>query len=160
MHTGKAALWYIYRPVLLEGCSSDREDTNQCFDLGTGDSLQLPGFGVEMAVKNMEYSALDDKVTHAATWGCPTLYVLFGNSLLLFMLVDPIGLRNLYADFSPCRWTTFLAIIRMDYPWSLVAWPMVLYRCFSKYARDSYNLPDAGPNGWVRKIFLGLLPKF
>jgi len=57
----------VYRPVLLEGCGSqgDGEAGEQCFDLGTGDNLQLPGFGVEMAVKNMEYSALDDKV---ASW--------------------------------------------------------------------------------------------
>ena len=29
-------------------------------DLGTGELLQLPGFGVELAIKNMEYSAMDD----------------------------------------------------------------------------------------------------
>ena len=34
-------------------------------DLGTGEPLQLPGFGVELAIKNMEYSAMDDsKVTN------------------------------------------------------------------------------------------------
>ncbi len=52
---------YVYRPVLLEGCASG----GTCLELGTGVPLQLPGFGVELAIKNMEYSALDDsKVSH------------------------------------------------------------------------------------------------
>ena len=55
----------MYRPVLLEGCRGEGLAGEQCFDLGTGHSLQLPGFGVEMAVKNMEYSALDDKVSNS-----------------------------------------------------------------------------------------------
>jgi hypothetical protein len=69
--TGEAGLRYVYRPVLLEGCISDRVASEQCFDLGTGESLQLPGFGVEMAVKNMEYSALDDKVTRVVLISLP-----------------------------------------------------------------------------------------
>ena len=55
--TGGGSLVYVYRPVLLPGCSG-RGDA--CVDLGTGEPLQLPGFGVELALKNMEYSALDD----------------------------------------------------------------------------------------------------
>ncbi len=51
--------------MLLEGCSGEAGE--QCSDLGTGDNLQLPGFGVEMAVKNMEYSAMDEKVHFAGT---------------------------------------------------------------------------------------------
>ena len=31
-----------------------------CLELGTAEALQLPGFGVELAIKNMEYSAMDD----------------------------------------------------------------------------------------------------
>ena len=31
-----------------------------CLELGTAEALQLPGFGVELAIKNMEYSAVDD----------------------------------------------------------------------------------------------------
>ncbi len=31
-----------------------------CLELGTSEALQLPGFGVELAIKNMEYSAMDD----------------------------------------------------------------------------------------------------
>lgn len=59
---------YVYRPVLLEGCASG----GTCLELGTGGPLQLPGFGVELAIKNMEYSALDDsKVT------CQALHFIF-----------------------------------------------------------------------------------
>ena len=63
---GGPRLQYIYRPVLLGGCAAatgggNDDSAEQCFDLGAGDNLQLPGFGVEMVIKNMEYSALDDK---------------------------------------------------------------------------------------------------
>ena len=34
---------------------------DSCAELGFGPHVTLPGFGVEMAVKNMEYSALDDR---------------------------------------------------------------------------------------------------
>ena len=54
--TGRAKLGYAYRPVLLEGC----QGADTCAQLGVGGALQLPGYGVEMAIKNMEYSALDD----------------------------------------------------------------------------------------------------
>ena len=46
----------MYRPVLAEGCAAERS----CLGLGSGGGLPLPGFGVELAIKNMEYSALDD----------------------------------------------------------------------------------------------------
>ncbi len=52
---------YVYRPVFLQGCASKAQSTDQCADLGSGPYVTLPGFGVEMAVKNMEYSALDDR---------------------------------------------------------------------------------------------------
>ncbi|KAK9811403.1 hypothetical protein WJX72_003341 [[Myrmecia] bisecta] len=58
---------FAYRPVRLEGClSTDQLGEQQCSALGTGEALQLPGFGVEMAIKNMEYSALDDSKVKAA----------------------------------------------------------------------------------------------
>ena len=43
--------------MLLEGCQGVE---GTCLELGTADALQLPGFGVELAIKNMEYSAMDD----------------------------------------------------------------------------------------------------
>ena len=58
---GTPRLRYIYRPVLLEGCFRESEQCDSCINLGTGSNLSIPGFGVEMAVKNMEYSALDEK---------------------------------------------------------------------------------------------------
>ena len=48
---------YIYRPALLSSCHSVE---GTCLELGTSEALQLPGFGVELAIKNMEYSAMDD----------------------------------------------------------------------------------------------------
>lgn len=58
---GKPRLRYIYRPVFLPGCLSEAEVMDSCAELGFGPHVTLPGFGVEMAVKNMEYSALDDR---------------------------------------------------------------------------------------------------
>ena len=48
---------YVLRPTLFDGCARD----DGCAALGqTGDNLRLAGFGVELAVKNMEYKAIDD----------------------------------------------------------------------------------------------------
>ena len=64
MHCTGASLKYVYRPVLHEACRSGASAATACSFHGAGAPLQLPGFGVEMAIKNMEYSALDDsKVT-------------------------------------------------------------------------------------------------
>ena len=49
---------YVFRPWLSEKCSVT---AGRCQTFGTGGALQMPGFGVEMAIKDMEYSALDDK---------------------------------------------------------------------------------------------------
>ncbi len=50
----------MYRPVLREACTAAGAAAHGCAAFGAGGPLQLPGFGVEMAIKNMEYSALDD----------------------------------------------------------------------------------------------------
>ena len=53
---------YALRPVLFDA-SCAREDACAAYG-ATEDELQLTGFGVELAVKNMEYKAIDDsKVT-------------------------------------------------------------------------------------------------
>lgn len=49
---------YVHRPVFSEGCQGERR--HPCVDFGTKEKLQLPGFGVEMAIKSVEYSAVDD----------------------------------------------------------------------------------------------------
>jgi UDP-glucose:glycoprotein glucosyltransferase len=57
------AVAYVHRPVLVPGCERDG-----CVGLGAtsgggkagGERLTVAGFGVEMAVKNMEYKATDD----------------------------------------------------------------------------------------------------
>ena len=56
-YTGQGQLAYIYRPALLSSC---QRVEGTCLELGTSEALQLPGFGVELAIKNMEYSAVDD----------------------------------------------------------------------------------------------------
>lgn len=48
---------YVVRPVLPSGCESK---SGQCGAIGTRDPLNLGGFGVELALKNMEYKAMDD----------------------------------------------------------------------------------------------------
>ena len=56
MAAGGMPLAYAVRPALLQGCS----ELDACSLMGTRESLHLAGYGVEMAIKNMEYSALDD----------------------------------------------------------------------------------------------------
>ena len=51
---------YVHRPYLAPSCCGAGKGNDACVLLGAGGPLQLPGFGVEMAIKNMEYSALDD----------------------------------------------------------------------------------------------------
>ncbi|KAL4422940.1 hypothetical protein ABPG75_009137 [Micractinium tetrahymenae] len=53
-------LAYAWRP-LLEGAACGASDVHACTRLGTGERLVLPGYGVELALKNMEYNAQDDK---------------------------------------------------------------------------------------------------
>jgi UDP-glucose:glycoprotein glucosyltransferase len=48
---------YVVRPVLPSGCE---EKIGHCGAVGTRDSLNLGGYGVELALKNMEYKAMDD----------------------------------------------------------------------------------------------------
>ncbi|KAK9839732.1 hypothetical protein WJX84_005510 [Apatococcus fuscideae] len=59
---GQRPLRYAYRPVLLEGCVGEGSDVtpDSCEVLGVSQQLQIGGYGVELAIKNMEYSALDD----------------------------------------------------------------------------------------------------
>ena len=61
MHAGGLRLVYVHRPVLLDACLSDVTEAHECLALGTGQALQLPDYGVELVIKNMEYSALDDR---------------------------------------------------------------------------------------------------
>jgi hypothetical protein len=71
MHCAGSSLKYVYRPVLHEACRSGGPAAAACSFHGAGPPLQLPGFGVEMAIKNMEYSALDDsKVKSCKTLTC------------------------------------------------------------------------------------------
>ncbi|XP_044490237.1 UDP-glucose:glycoprotein glucosyltransferase isoform X2 [Mangifera indica] len=48
---------YVVRSVLPSGCGAN---TGVCGAVGAGDSLNLGGYGVELALKNMEYKAMDD----------------------------------------------------------------------------------------------------
>ncbi|CAI0375267.1 unnamed protein product, partial [Linum tenue] len=48
---------YVVRPVLPSGCESE---VHHCVAVGARESLNLGGYGVELALKNMEYKAMDD----------------------------------------------------------------------------------------------------
>ncbi|KAL3515635.1 hypothetical protein ACH5RR_022537 [Cinchona calisaya] len=48
---------YVVRPILPSGCESK---VGRCGAIGTRDPLNLGGYGVELALKNMEYKAMDD----------------------------------------------------------------------------------------------------
>ncbi|KAK1548954.1 hypothetical protein Q3G72_001893 [Acer saccharum] len=50
---------YVVRPVLPSGCE---EKVGLCGAVGATDSLNLGGYGVELALKNMEYKAMDDSM--------------------------------------------------------------------------------------------------
>ena len=46
-----------YRPVLPDGCAPS---LSRCVAVGQGGEVRLGGYGVELALKNMEYKAIDD----------------------------------------------------------------------------------------------------
>lgn len=65
---------YAVRPMLMTGCS----EGGACSLLGTEGPLHLAGYGVELAIKNMEYSALDDSQVAYPLHAWPLLYPLRG----------------------------------------------------------------------------------
>ncbi|KAJ8506506.1 hypothetical protein OPV22_007392 [Ensete ventricosum] len=48
---------YVVRPVLPPGCQAV---SSYCSAVGSSDAVNLGGYGVELALKNMEYKAMDD----------------------------------------------------------------------------------------------------
>ena len=63
---------YVVRPVLPSGCETK---SSHCAAVGASDTLNLGGYGVELALKNMEYKAMDDSaikkgacLTHVSCW--------------------------------------------------------------------------------------------
>lgn len=54
---GGPKLAYAWRPLLPDGCTAG---SGSCSSLGTQGRLVVPGYGVELAIKNMEYNARDD----------------------------------------------------------------------------------------------------
>ncbi|KAL0384582.1 UNVERIFIED_CONTAM: UDP-glucose:glycoprotein glucosyltransferase [Sesamum radiatum] len=59
----KGKIKYIVRSVLPSGCESK---SASCGAIGTGEPLNLGGYGVELALKNMEYKAMDDSTIKKA----------------------------------------------------------------------------------------------
>ncbi|XP_057977897.1 UDP-glucose:glycoprotein glucosyltransferase [Malania oleifera] len=53
----KGKVKYVIRPVLPSGCETK---CGHCGAIGTRDPLNLGGYGVELALKSMEYKAMDD----------------------------------------------------------------------------------------------------
>ncbi|XP_050375561.1 UDP-glucose:glycoprotein glucosyltransferase [Argentina anserina] len=50
---------YVVRQVLPSGCEAE---IDRCGAVGVNNSLNLGGYGVELALKNMEYKAMDDSM--------------------------------------------------------------------------------------------------
>ncbi|CAI5944540.1 unnamed protein product [Closterium sp. NIES-65] len=57
----QGAIRLVLRPVLPAGCEQHVE---RCAAVGAGGRVSLGGYGVELALKNMEYKALDDSKLH------------------------------------------------------------------------------------------------
>eukprot|EP00210_Caulerpa_lentillifera_P000666 g643.t1 len=56
---------YVFRPVFHpEACGS--EEHHPCADYKAGQDLPLGGYGIELALKNTEYKAVDEKVDEAS----------------------------------------------------------------------------------------------
>ncbi|CAI7777976.1 unnamed protein product, partial [Closterium sp. NIES-54] len=53
----QGAIRLVLRPVLPAGCE---QHVGRCAAVGAGGRVSLGGYGVELALKNMEYKALDD----------------------------------------------------------------------------------------------------
>uniref|UniRef100_A0A7N0UES8 UDP-glucose:glycoprotein glucosyltransferase n=1 Tax=Kalanchoe fedtschenkoi TaxID=63787 RepID=A0A7N0UES8_KALFE len=60
----KGKVLYMVRPVLPSNCQNQ---IGHCGALGTRDSLSLGGYGVELAMKNMEYNVMDDTTVMKGT---------------------------------------------------------------------------------------------
>ncbi|KAI7981620.1 UDP-glucose:glycoprotein glucosyltransferase [Camellia lanceoleosa] len=55
---------YVARLVLPSGCQSK---SGHCAAVGTNNPVHLGGYGVELALKNMEYKAMDDRAIKKGT---------------------------------------------------------------------------------------------
>ena len=56
---------YMWRPIPFR--KDVCVDGSSCSTLGTGDGLTIPGYGVELAIKNMEYNARDDSSSSSSS---------------------------------------------------------------------------------------------
>eukprot|EP00882_Tetradesmus_deserticola_P009532 GHRQ01010065.1.p2 GENE.GHRQ01010065.1~~GHRQ01010065.1.p2 ORF type:complete len:184 (-),score=51.07 GHRQ01010065.1:589-1140(-) len=61
-------------------CCHTLQAVHACASLGTEEQLVLPGYGVEAVLKNMEYSAMDDKSKADAAAAAAAKKKLAGNS--------------------------------------------------------------------------------
>lgn len=71
-------LAYAWRP-LFDTAACAGSEVQACTRLGTGERLVLPGYGVELALKNMEYNAQDDKKDVGAACRPPVPALLAGS---------------------------------------------------------------------------------
>ncbi|CAI5474862.1 unnamed protein product [Closterium sp. Yama58-4] len=62
----QGAIRLVLRPVLPGGCE---QHVGRCAAVGAGGRVSLGGYGVELALKNMEYKALDDSKLHKDSAG-------------------------------------------------------------------------------------------
>jgi UDP-glucose:glycoprotein glucosyltransferase len=63
---------YAWRPLLPAGGCAAADGLRPCTALGSEGRLVIPGYGVELALKNMEYNAQDDSKKVGGHFGCST----------------------------------------------------------------------------------------
>lgn len=99
---GRGVVTYAVRPRLMQGCV----EVDACSLLGTQGPLHLAGYGVELAIKNMEYSALDDsQVSSILCLSSPPTSTSAGRT--------SVGRRRLQPPPPPSLWGLF---------WVLAGW--------------------------------------
>jgi hypothetical protein len=76
------------RPVLPAGCEAH---IGQCGSVGASESVNLGGYGVELALKNMEYKAMDDSAIKKGLNDFHVFYIRFAiindNCFILLFIV-------------------------------------------------------------------------
>lgn len=66
---------YALRPVLPSGCQAA---SSFCASIGAADAVTLSGYGVELALKNMEYKAMDDTAIKKGNSSCSRCFICTG----------------------------------------------------------------------------------
>lgn len=68
--------------MLPSGCESK---SGHCSSIGTRDPLNLGGYGVELALKNMEYKAMDDSAIKEGLFFIIQYLISFSTGSIFFL---------------------------------------------------------------------------